>query len=236
MTYVDGFVAAVPQANKAAYLDHVREAAALFKDHGAVRMVENWGDDVPEGKVTDFHRSVRKKDDEAVLFSWIEWPSREARDAGMKALMQDQRMQTLKMPFDGQRLIFGGFSPIVETGSAKSAGYADGFVVPVPAVNRDAYIRMSLNASSVFTDMARSASLKPGAMTYPTKVTDFRRAVEAKDGETIVFSWIEWPSKQARDDAWPKLMADPRMRPDKANKPFDAQRMIYGGFAILLDA
>ena len=101
MTYVDGFVAAVPRANKAAYLDHVREAAALFKDHGAVRMVENWGVDVPEGKVTDFHRSVRKKDDEAVLFSWIEWPSREARDAGMKALMQDQRMQTLKMPFDG---------------------------------------------------------------------------------------------------------------------------------------
>ena len=119
MTYVDGFVAAVPQANKAAYLDHVREAAALFKDHGAVRMVENWGDDVPEGKVTDFHRSVRKKDDEAVLFSWIEWPSREARDAGMKALMQDERMKTLKMPFDGQRLIFGGFSPIVETGSAQ---------------------------------------------------------------------------------------------------------------------
>ena len=130
MTYVDGFVAAVPQANKAAYLDHVREAAALFKDHGAVRMVENWGDDVPEGKVTDFHRSVRKKDDEAVLFSWIEWPSREARDAGMKALMQDQRMKTLDMPFDGQRLIFGGFSPIVEHGIAKGAGYADGFVVP----------------------------------------------------------------------------------------------------------
>jgi uncharacterized protein YbaA (DUF1428 family) len=77
MTYVDGFVAAVPQANKAAYLDHAREALPLSKDHGAARMVENWGDDVPEGKVTDFHRSVRKKDDEAVLFSWIEWPSRE---------------------------------------------------------------------------------------------------------------------------------------------------------------
>jgi uncharacterized protein YbaA (DUF1428 family) len=177
-----------PPCRKQTKHDHAREAHPLFKDHSAARMVENWGDDVPEGKVTDFHRSVRKKDDEAVLFSWIEWPSREARDAGMKALMQDQRMKTLKMPFDGQRLIFGGFSPIVETGSAKSAGYADGFVVPVP-VNRDAYIRMSLNASSVFTDMARSASLKPGAMTYPTKVTDFRRAVEAKDGETIVFSW-----------------------------------------------
>src|ERR1700730_13692507 len=152
MSYIDGFVAAVPLATKQAYLAHVHEAARLFKDHGATRMVENWGDDVPQGKITDFHRSVRKKDDEAVLFSWIEWPSREARDTGMNALMQDERMKTLKMPFDGQRLIFGGFSPIVETASAKGVGYADGFVVPVPAVNRDAYIKMALNASSVFKE------------------------------------------------------------------------------------
>ena len=75
MSYIDGFVAAVPQENKQAYLDHAREALSLFKDHGATRMVENWGDDVPEAKVTDFHRSVQKKDGEAVLFSWIEWPS-----------------------------------------------------------------------------------------------------------------------------------------------------------------
>ena len=75
LTYIDGFVAAVSQENKQAYLDHAREALSLFKDHGATRMVENWGDDVPEGKVTDFHRSVQMKDGEAVLFSWIEWPS-----------------------------------------------------------------------------------------------------------------------------------------------------------------
>ena len=173
MTYVDGFVAAV-QANKAAYLDHVREAAALFKDHGAVRMVENWGDDVPAGKVTDFHRSVRKKDDEAVLFSWIEWPSREARDTGMKALMQDERMKTLN---DGQRLIFGGFSPIIETGSAKGAEYADGFVVPVPAVNRDAYIRMALNMSSVFKEYGALRVVEGWGDDVPDgQVTDFRRA------------------------------------------------------------
>jgi uncharacterized protein YbaA (DUF1428 family) len=166
MTYVDGFVAAVPQANKAAYLDQVREAAALFKDHGAVRMVENWGDDVPAGKVTDFHRSVRKKDDEAVLFSWIEWPSREARDAGMKALMQDQRMQTL------------------------------------------------------------NALRRPAA--------DLRRLLTyRRDG---IAQGRRLSSKQARDDAWPKLMADPRMRPDKANISFDAQRMIFGGFATMLHA
>jgi uncharacterized protein YbaA (DUF1428 family) len=237
MTYIDGFVAAVPLANKQAYLDHVHEAVRLFKDHGAARMVENWGDDVPQGKITDFHRSVRKKDDEAVLFSWIEWPSREARDTGVKALMQDERMKTLKMPFDGQRLIFGGFSPIVETASAKGVGYADGFVVPVPAVNRDAYIKMALNASSVFKEYGGSRVVEGWGDDVPNgKVTDFRRAVEAKDGETIVFSWIEWPSKQTRDDACPKLMADPRMRPDKANMPFDGQRMIFGGFATMLNA
>src|SRR5262249_2092390 len=129
MTYIDGFVAAVPLANKQAYLDHVHEALALFKDHGAVRMVENWADDVPEGKVTGFHRSVRKKDDEAVLFSWIEWPSREARNSGTKAMMRDERIKSA-LPFDGKRLIFGGFSPIVETGSATGTDYADGFVVP----------------------------------------------------------------------------------------------------------
>jgi uncharacterized protein YbaA (DUF1428 family) len=78
MSYIDGFVAAVPQENKQAYLDHASEARSLFKDHGATRMVEKWGDDVPEGKVTDFHRSVQKKDGEAVLFSWIEWPSKDA--------------------------------------------------------------------------------------------------------------------------------------------------------------
>ena len=92
MSYIDGFVAAVPQENKQAYLDHARAALSLFKDHGATRMVENWGDDVPEGKITDFHRSVRKKEGEAVLFSWIEWPSKEVRDAGRRALMEDERM------------------------------------------------------------------------------------------------------------------------------------------------
>jgi uncharacterized protein YbaA (DUF1428 family) len=237
MTYIDGFVAAVPQANKQAYLDHVREALTLFKDHGAVRMVENWADDVPEGKVTDFHRSVCKKDDEAVLFSWIEWPSREARDSGMKAMMQDERMKSMTMPFDGQRLIFGGFSPVVETGTANGTRYADGFVVPVPAGNRDAYIRMALNASNVFKEYGALRIVEAWGDDVPDgKVTDFRRAVEAEDGEVIVFSFIEWPSKEARNNAWPRLMADSRMQPDKANMPFDGRRMIYGGFATMLDA
>jgi uncharacterized protein YbaA (DUF1428 family) len=112
MNYVDGFVAAVPAANKDAYLAHVKEALPLFKEFGATRMVECWGDDVPEGKVTDFRGAVKAKDDEVVVFSWIEWPSKEVRDAGMKKMMDDPRMKEMKMPFDGKRMIFGGFQPI----------------------------------------------------------------------------------------------------------------------------
>ena len=114
MSYVDGFVAAVPAANKDAYLDHAKKALPLFKEFGATRMVECWGDDVPEGKVTDFRRAVNAKDDEVILFSWIEWPSKEVRDAGMKTMMSDPRMRDMKMPFDGQRMIYGGFQPILD--------------------------------------------------------------------------------------------------------------------------
>jgi len=116
MDYVDGFVAAVPTANRECYTKHAKAAAAVFKEHGALRVVECWGDDVPEGKVTSFPMAVQCKDDETVVFSWITWPSRNARDAGMKKVMADARMQPDKnpMPFDGKRLIYGGFQILVD--------------------------------------------------------------------------------------------------------------------------
>jgi uncharacterized protein YbaA (DUF1428 family) len=114
MAYVDGFVAAVPAANKDTYLDHARQALPLFKEYGALRMVECWGDDVPDGKITDFRGAVKAKADEVVVFSWIEWPSKAVRDAGMKRMMEDARMKDMAMPFDGQRMIYGGFQPILD--------------------------------------------------------------------------------------------------------------------------
>ena len=114
MNYVDGFVVAVPAANKDAYLANAKQALLLFKEFGATRMVECWGDDVPDGKVTDFRRAVQAADGEVVVFSWIEWPSKEARNAGMKAMMAEPRMRDMKMPFDGKRMIFGGFQPILD--------------------------------------------------------------------------------------------------------------------------
>ncbi len=111
MTYVDGFVAAVPVANREAYRKHAEASAAVIKEYGALTMVECWGDDVPEGKLTSFTMAVQRKDDETVVFSWITWPSRQVRDEAWKKIMADPRMQPGKnpVPFDGKRIIYGGF-------------------------------------------------------------------------------------------------------------------------------
>ena len=115
--YIDGFVAAVPTANRDAYRKHAEAAAVVFKEHGALRLVECWGDDVPDGKFTSFPMAVKKETDETVVFSWIAWPSRQARDEGMKKVMADPRVrpEVNPMPFDGKRLIYGGFSVLVDT-------------------------------------------------------------------------------------------------------------------------
>jgi uncharacterized protein YbaA (DUF1428 family) len=116
MTYVDGFVAAVPTANRETYRRHAELASGVFKEHGALSVVECWGDDVPEGKLTSFPMAVKRQPDETVVFSWITWPSKAVRDAGMAKVMADPRLQpeTNPMPFDGKRLIYGGFEVIVQ--------------------------------------------------------------------------------------------------------------------------
>jgi uncharacterized protein YbaA (DUF1428 family) len=116
MAYVDGFVAAVPVANREKYRAHAVQAASVFKEHGALAVVECWGDDVPEGKLTSFPMAVKREENETVVFSWITWPSRQARDAGMKRAMDDPRLRAdaNPMPFDGKRMIYGGFEVIVD--------------------------------------------------------------------------------------------------------------------------
>ncbi|WP_411816290.1 DUF1428 domain-containing protein [Hyphococcus sp. DH-69] len=115
MTYIDGFVAAVETKNRDAYKAVAEKAAVVFKENGALSVVEGWGDDVPDGEVTSFPMAVKAKPDEAVIFSWIIWPSKEARDAGMKKSMEDPRLGNPEdMPFDGKRLIYGGFEVLLE--------------------------------------------------------------------------------------------------------------------------
>jgi uncharacterized protein YbaA (DUF1428 family) len=119
MSYVDGFVIAVPTANRQKFIDHARTADSVFLEMGALRILECWGDDVPEGKQTDFRRAVQAKDDESVVFSWVEWPDKATRDACMGKMEElsktDERFNPEKnpMPFDGKRLIYGGFAPVV---------------------------------------------------------------------------------------------------------------------------
>ena len=119
MSYIDGFVIAVPTANKQTFIDYARRLDPLFIELGALRVIEAWGDDVPDGKLTDFRRAVQATADETVLFSWIEWPDKATRDLGMKKMMDDPRMDPSTpgnppVPFDGKRMIFGGFVPVVE--------------------------------------------------------------------------------------------------------------------------
>ena len=115
MFYVDGFLVAVPKENKTAYIKVAENAAVVFKENGALSVVETWGDDVPEGKITSFPLAVKLEPHETVVFSWITWPNRAARDEGMKKSMEDPRMKMdpSSLPFDGKRMIFGGFEAIV---------------------------------------------------------------------------------------------------------------------------
>jgi uncharacterized protein YbaA (DUF1428 family) len=117
MSYIDGFVIPVVEANKDAYLEMAKITAPIFREHGAIRIVECWADEIPDGKVTDFKRAVKAESNETVVFSWVEWPSKQARDDGMKKFMADPRMieNDTPMPFDGKRLIMGGFKVLLDT-------------------------------------------------------------------------------------------------------------------------
>ncbi|MAL08476.1 MAG: RNA signal recognition particle [Maricaulis sp.] len=122
MTYFDGFVIAVPTENKDEFVRHAADIDPIFIEMGAVRVHECWADDVPDGKVTDFRRAVQAKDDETVVFAFVEWPDKATRDAGfkkMEAMMQtDDRFNPEKnpMPFDGKRMIYGGFQSVFQVG------------------------------------------------------------------------------------------------------------------------
>lgn len=113
MAYIQGLLLAVPTAKKEAYRKMAEDAWPIFRDHGCLASRENWGVDVPDGKVTSFPMAVGRKDDETVVFAWMEWPDRETCDRGWEAVMTDPRMQEMgDMPFDGMRMMWGGFEPL----------------------------------------------------------------------------------------------------------------------------
>jgi uncharacterized protein YbaA (DUF1428 family) len=237
MTYFEGFVVPVPEAKRDEYRQHASGAAPLFQEFGVTRMVEAWDSDVPEGKVTDFRKAVDAKPDEKVVFSWFEYPSKAKRDAATEKFMSDPRMKEMgeSMPFDGKRMIVGGFDAIVEEGTPGGGGFTDGFVVPVPEGKREAYRELAAKMAKVFRQHGATRVVEAIADDVKHgEVTDFYRAVKAEDGETVVFSFVEWPEKQTRDDAWAKIMADESLKPE-GDMPFSGQRMFWGGFDNIVD-
>ena len=236
MTYFEGFIVPVPEANKDAYRKHANGFAPLFREVGVQRVVEAWDSDIPEGKVTDFRKAVDARPDEKIVFSWFEYPNRQARDAANEKFMTDPRMKEMgsDMPFDGKRMIMGGFDGIVEEGAA-GGGYTDGWVVPVPNDKREAYRALAAKMAPMFLEHGATRIVEAwGDDVQKGQVTDFFRAVKAEPEENVVFSLIEWPDKQTRDEAWAKVMADERMQPQ--DTPFDGKRMFWGGFDKLIDS
>lgn len=120
MSYIDGFVIACPKANRQAFIDHATKADSMFIELGALRVIECWADDVPDGKITDFRMAVKAEADEEVIFSWVEWPDKATRDKAYATMMDpdntDPRLDQTQnpIPFDGKRLIYGGFTPVVD--------------------------------------------------------------------------------------------------------------------------
>ena len=236
MTYFEGFIAPVPEANKDAYRKHATKFASLSPEFGIGRHVESWDSDVPEGKLTDFRKAVDAKPDEKIVLAFFEYPNRQARDAANEKFMSDPRMADMgkNMPFDGKRMIMGGFEAIVEEGSP-GGGYTDGFVVPVPDGKREAYRELASKMAKVFRANGATRVIEAfGDDVQHGKVTDFYRAVKAEDGENVVFSFIEWPDKPTRDEAWKAIMADESLKPT-GEMPFNGQRMFWGGFEKIVD-
>ena len=115
MTYVSGFLTPVKAADKAAYIEHAKQSGAMLKRYGALSVVETWGHDIPDGETTDFKRAVKLEDDETVVLSWVVWPDHATAQAAYDRMMSDPAMKDMGMPFDGKRMIWGGFEPLLES-------------------------------------------------------------------------------------------------------------------------
>lgn len=238
MSYYTGSVAAVPTANKQAYVAHVKAIWPLFRSYGARRMVESWGVDVAKGKVNDLYGAVKAGEDETVVLAWVEWPDKATADASWQRMQDDPAMKDLpEMPFDGGRMIFGGFEPLLKVGTDEAAGYVQGFVLAVPDRNKDAYAKMAREAWETAFEPNDCAGIVEtwGADVPRGKQTDFYRATMAQDDEVPVFSWTAWPDKATCDRASRAMEASMEGQ-DFPEMPFDGMRMMWGGFEPVFDS
>ena len=240
MPYYTGSVTPVPKDKRDSYLQSLRRSWPLMQSRGAARMVETWGEDIQPGTQTDFLRAVQARDDEAVVFAWVEWPDKATSDAAWADIMENREEFANAMgelPYDGKRMIFGGFQSFVADGSDKGGGYYQGFLTPVPEGNRDAFEKL---AHSAWEEMFRPSGCLGNHESWGDdvphgKLTDMYRAVDAKDGEVIVMSWAGWPDRATCEEAGRKMRAAMEGKP-MPDMPFDGKRMIWAGFETIFDS
>ncbi len=236
MSYIQGYLIPVLPAKKEAYRKMAADMAPMFMEFGALRLVECWGDEVPKGKTTDMYGAVNAQGEENIVFSWVDWGTKETCDKAHEKMMQDERMQEMPpdMPFDGKRMVFAGFETLGESGNGGTSGYVMGYVAPVPRNNRRAFDEMCASMRDVAVDCGALHALDAWAETIEDgKVTDFKRAVKAETDEAIAFGYAEWPSKEAHEKGSAAMREDKRMA--KLQMPLDGKRLIYGGFYPIVD-
>ena len=236
MDYFQGFLIPVPTDKKKEYLRVAEESAPFFAKYGALRTVENWTSDVPKGEVTDMWRGVKASDNESVVFSWVEWESKNTCDKAHDGMTRDEAMNEMpEMPFDGMRMIYAGFDVLGQSGESGKPGYVQGYVAPVPKANRDAYADMCATMRQIALDCGAQRLVDGWSEDIADgEQTDFKKAVQAKDDEAIAFGFAEWPSQEAFETGSQKMMQDGRMPQPGSNMPMDGQRIIYGGFETIL--
>lgn len=237
MTFFQGFVVPVPSDKKEAYRQMAAEAAPLFEEFGARRIVECWGDDVPRGEITDMYGAVEAVEGENLVFAWIDWDSEEACAQAHDEMMKDERMQEPPsgMPFDGKRMIFAGFEQIGVKGDGGETGYLQAYVAPAAIGEREAYSEMMATIRDIAVDAGALRAVDGWSDRIEDgKLTDFKRAVKAEEGEAVAVGFTEWSSKAAAQRGLAKMRDDSRMPPPGSDMPFDGQRMIFGGFVPIV--
>lgn len=245
MSYAHGFVAAVPQANRDVYRRHAGKVAGVFRENGASQVMECWEEEVPDGEVTSLPMAVRRKEGEAVVFSWYRWPSKEIADAGMKATMADERVrceaEQVGKIFDGKRIIYGGFEVVAEKRAGASveadALYVHGMAAPALASGREAYARCAEEMGAILREKGALEVADCWEDAVPEgEVTSFPKAVLREAGEAVVFSWIVWPSKEAGRNGMGAMREDKRLADlfEEIGRVINLKRLIHGGFTPLV--
>ena len=239
MTYIQGMMAPVRRDKKQAYTDMATQAVAIFRKNGALAVIETWSDDLSEDKINDMSTAVLREADEDVLFTYIIWPSKAAREEGMRKTFADPFWSSgdFNPPMDGKRMFYGGFDPIVSKGGyAGAARYIDGFLLACPTASKEAYRLMAEDAWPMFEKHGAISMYECwGDDIMPGKLTSMEIAVKKEPDETVLFSWIGWPSKAARDAGMAAFHEELPMD-EPPEMPFDGKRMIFGGFEVIVDA